>query len=182
MDELLCRTRFDEANLRTANRRALRPAFLIQLALCILCFAMATRHVIRDHALFPGTPILLVLVLVMYGLGAFYLWRTLTMVKRSVTRTLDRSEEKWHVRGFDTTIRFTDTEFIDKDSVSADENRYTYAVVKRLVPYKHLILLHTQARQFLMLDRTRFENGTEADFWRLMNEKCPDAVPKKYRA
>ena len=27
----------------------------------------------------------------------------------------------------------------------------------------------------------RFENGTEADFWKLMCAVCPDAVPKKYR-
>lgn len=32
-----------------------------------------------------------------------------------------------------------------------------------------------------MLDPERFEKGTEADFWRLMNEKCPRAVPKAKR-
>ena len=181
MNELTTHTRFDEANLSTADRRVFRKVRIAYIVMGILCFGTAILQTIQDYRLFPDNSGLLTRVLVLYGLGAFMLWYALTMVKRSVTRALDRSEEKWHVRGFDTTIRFTDTEFIDKDCVSADENRYDYAIVRRLVPYKHLILLHTKARQFLMLDRTRFENGTEDDFWRLMNEKCPKAVPKKYR-
>ena len=182
MNELLTHTLFGEANLRIAYRRVLRPARLIQLVLCAFCFGLAIHHTIRDYGMFRENRVLLLLVLVMYGLGVFYLWRLLTMVKRSAKQSIDRDEEKWHVRSFDTTIRFTDTAFIDKNDVGNDENHYDYAAVARLVPCKNLILLHTRARQFLMIDRTRFENGTEADFWRLMNEKCPKAVPKKYRA
>ena len=182
MNELITHTLFDETKLRIAYRRVLRKTLLLHLVMCVLSFGMGIRHTIRDHELFRENVVLLLLVLLLYGLGAFYLWRLLTLVKRSVTQSIDREEEKWHVRSFDTTIRFADTEFIDKNDVGNDENHYDYAVVARLVPCKNLILLHTKAKQFLMIDRTRFENGTEADFWKLMNEKCPDAVPRKHRA
>ena len=34
----------------------------------------------------------------------------------------------------------------------------------------------------ILLDAGRFEDGTEADFWKLMNEKRPGAVPKERKA
>lgn len=182
MNELITHTLFDETNLRIAYRRVLRKALVFQLIMCVFSFGAAIRSTIRDPGLLRENRVLLLLVLALYGLGAFYLRRLLTMVKRSVKQSIDRDEEKWHVRSFDTTIRFTDTDFIDKNDIGTDEDHYDYAIVTRLVPCKNLILLHTRAKQFLMIDRTRFENGTEADFWRLMNEKCPQAVPKKYRA
>lgn len=62
---------------------------------------------------------------------------------------------------------------------SATHTRYEHIRSVKLRP--GLILLWTKGRQFYMLDPERFEKGTEADFWRLMNEKCPRAVPKAKR-
>ena len=49
------------------------------------------------------------------------------------------------------------------------------------MPCGDLILLSSQAKLIYTLDPARFENGTETDFWRLMSEKCPNAVPKEYK-
>ena len=59
--------------------------------------------------------------------------------------------------------------------------RLSYQNIGKILEDEPLILLKTRARQFYSLDRSRFGNGTEADFWRLMTEKCPNAVPKKHR-
>ena len=58
----------------------------------------------------------------------------------------------------------------------------SYRTVDKVVTGRDLILLFTAEKQMLLLDPGRFENGTEADFWKLMNEYCPSAVPKTHKA
>jgi len=57
-----------------------------------------------------------------------------------------------------------------------------YSVLSRVAEPTGLILLITVQKQMILLDPKRFEGGTEADFWRLMNEKCPNALPASRRA
>ncbi len=57
-----------------------------------------------------------------------------------------------------------------------------YSVLSRIAEPTGLILLITVQKQLILLDPKRFEDGTEADFWRLMNEKCRDALPADRRA
>ena len=180
-DFLTNRCRFDEAHLRTAYRRTLRLTLLLQLALSLLCFGMAIYYTVRDFQLVQNNIVFLLLTLALYVLGAYYLWRLLTLPKRVARRYMDRIRERKQIDSFESMYRFTDTGVLTTDEVDADEDHFSYESVKQLVPCKELILFRTKAKQFLILDRTRFENGTEADFWRLMNEKCPNAVPKKYR-
>jgi hypothetical protein len=56
-----------------------------------------------------------------------------------------------------------------------------YGNITRLIQTEKLIVVFAGEKQALVLDRSRFENGTEADFWKLMGEKCPAALPKKRR-
>ncbi len=182
MDKLICHTRFDETTLCTVKQRILRIPRLYYFALCIFCFGTATLYMFRDHwQFFQANKSQLLPVLGMYGLGAFYLWFALTIVNRSVKRTLNQNEELWHAKSWDITTRFTETEIVREAEVDSSQTNTTYSAVKRLIPYKNLILLKTKSKLFLIIDRTRFENGTEDDFWRLMNEKCPNAVPQKHR-
>ena len=51
----------------------------------------------------------------------------------------------------------------------------------KLMQTQNLILIFTEEKKMLLLDRARFQHGTEADFWKLMGEKCPAALPKKRR-
>ena len=56
-----------------------------------------------------------------------------------------------------------------------------YAVLGKLLQTKRLDLIFTNDKRMLVLDRAGFKHGIEADFWKLMNEACPAAVPKKLR-
>ncbi len=189
------RCRFDADTLRIAYRRNARRWCWIQYLCVAVIAAMAVRFTIRCIQALPtiilllkdrnstagSGVLLLVLTLAMYAAAIFYLVRALRAPEKGVRRRLQQLEETHHVSSFETINRLTAAEFLGEASISADLNRISYADVKRLVPCQRLILVYTQAKQFLILDRTRFENGTEADFWKLMSEKCPKAVPKKYR-
>ncbi len=54
-----------------------------------------------------------------------------------------------------------------------------YRKVKRLTESRRLIVITTKSRHLVPLDRQGFENGDEADFWRLIRRKAPKA--KRYR-
>lgn len=57
-----------------------------------------------------------------------------------------------------------------------------YSVLARVAEPSGQILLLTAQKQMILLDPDRFEGGTEADFWRLMNENCREALPAGRRA
>ena len=174
------RCRYDADTLRIAYRRNARRWFVAFLALGILFFGTGIYEVLR-YLKYRYELRLIWSPLISFAAAAYYLWKAFTFVNKAVKRSVQRLEETRQVSGFDNAYHFTETEILDAPDVSNDVKHISYSVVKRAVPYQRLILVFTQAKQFFTLDRTRFENGTEADFWRLMNEKCPDAVPKKYR-
>lgn len=60
-------------------------------------------------------------------------------------------------------------------------NQVPYRDIRRIQCAKGYIFLGTLDRTAYALDTKGFEAGSEADFWQLMNEKCPKAVPKKHR-
>ncbi|MBR3077525.1 MAG: YcxB family protein [Oscillospiraceae bacterium] len=62
-----------------------------------------------------------------------------------------------------------------------EDAQVPYAEFSRIRQTPGLILLFTDEKKMILLDPERFEKETEADFWRLMNEKCPRAVPKAKR-
>jgi len=62
-----------------------------------------------------------------------------------------------------------------------EQTRIPYDSMNAILPDKDHVILWTEAKQFVVLDLSRFENGTEADFWRLMKEKCSHALPKSRR-
>jgi hypothetical protein len=81
--------------------------------------------------------------------------------------------------GLNFLFRFREDAFAMLGPDRGEEIPLSYSSVNRIVQSKHLILVFTDARKMLLVDRTSFENGTEADFWTLMAEKCPSAQVKK---
>ena len=54
-----------------------------------------------------------------------------------------------------------------------------YGSILGLTETEHLLLLFNREKHMIILDRSRFSGGTEADFRQFLSEKCPLALPKK---
>ena len=52
-----------------------------------------------------------------------------------------------------------------------------YSAFRKLAETPELLILVTESRQMILLDRARFENGTEEDFRALLRERCPSVLP-----
>jgi len=155
-----------------------RICFLVLLGLIVLGFAV--RHTVLDIRYLYG-PRLLFLVLE-YGLGILSIYLGLSFPRRTANQVFRRIKEQYRAEEYERTNSFLPQEILSESSVSSDCIHLSYDKVVRITKWKGHIFLHTSAQMLYMLDCARFENGTEADFWRLMNEKCPDAVPRKHRA
>ena len=174
-------SRFDAETLRTAYRRLWRPRFWLMLVVGLLFLGFAVYFTILYTVVYLPDFSLVLRLIFIYFCAAVYFWYAFTTVNRSVKRTIRRLQETRQVSGYDTAFRFLDEALQLEASVSADTPRLSYQFLKRILPCQNLILLRSRSKQFLILDRNGFENGTEADFWRLMNEKCPKAVPRAKR-
>lgn len=51
-----------------------------------------------------------------------------------------------------------------------------YGDFRKLAETPALLMLVTESRQMVLLDRARFENGTEADFRTLLADRCPSVT------
>ncbi|MBQ1410876.1 MAG: hypothetical protein IIY94_06350 [Oscillospiraceae bacterium] len=174
---------FSADNLRVAYRHNFRNWRLFRYIECLicLCIPLTTSLKLRNNwAQGSHNTMLLLLNLCTYGIVVFFFWQTVSARNRHVKRTIQRLEETKHVSSFEQTIHFLDNEMLITVSLDSDTQHILYSSVKRLVPYQNLILVYTQAKQLLILDSSRFENGCEADFWNLMNEKSPKAVPRRH--
>ena len=179
---LINRCWFDADTLRAGTQRNYRKQFVLQLILCAAFLGIGIYELLRYREIFPHLPYLLLAPAVCFLAAGFYLWRTLTTVNKYVKRAIHQLEESRQVRGYDCVFRFSDTEVQMEASISGGLVHLPYASVKRIVPYRNLILVYSHAKQYFTLDQNHFENGTEADFWKLMNEKCPRAVPRAKRS
>ena len=120
-------------------------------------------------------------LVLLFGIAVWEIWRALTAVDRAARKALRNIEQTKHVTAYDVTIRFCDREVIMESEISDGPRSLPYSGFKRLVRGKELILIRTESTLVYSLDPASFVKGTEADFWKLMNEKCPRAVPKALR-
>ncbi|MCR5552418.1 MAG: hypothetical protein K6F19_04780, partial [Oscillospiraceae bacterium] len=82
---------------------------------------------------------------------------------------------------YDVTLRFYDTEIVTESEIGKEPRHIPYSGFRRLRRGRDVILIRTRSTLGYALEPSRFVKGTEADFWKLMNEKCPRAVPKAKR-
>ncbi|MBQ1678566.1 MAG: hypothetical protein II062_03405 [Oscillospiraceae bacterium] len=167
----------DEDSLRKSYKELTRNFVLIQLVISVALLGLAIFYTVRYAKFFSESKQLIFMVLLLYVLAGFEIWQALNSVNKAVKRTMKRIEETQHVREYDVTLRFGEKEIVVDNSFNADSGRLLYSHIKKLKRCEDLIIIRTLARRAFTLDPTRFDNGTEADFWRLMCEKCPDAVP-----
>ena len=167
----------DETSLRKSYKELTKTFVLIQLIISLALLGVAIYYTVRYGKYFSENKQIVLMVLLLYVLAGFEIWQALNSVNKAVRRTMKRIEETQHVREYDVTLRFEEKEIAVENSFNADSGRLLYSHIKKLKRCEDLIIIRTLARRAFTLDPTRFENGTEADFWRLMCEKCPDAVP-----
>lgn len=113
-------------------------------------------------------------------MGLFLVYMFFLLPGKSARAQVEKIRQKKGGVCFRTVFRPEEIGFIDP--TGQETTKVSYQTVDKIVPAKDLILLFTVEKQMVLLDRNRFENGSEADFWRLMNEKRPSAIPKEHKA
>lgn len=179
---LINRCHFDEAALRKLYKQILKPMVVLQLVAAAVMLGLALYYTLSYARYLSDNASILVMVILLYAFSGFELWRALRSVDQTVTRTLRRTEERYGVREYELTLRFGEREVLVENSLSDKTDTLDYVDFGKLKRGEDLITFRTASRSVCTLDPARFENGTEADFWRLMNRKCPFAVPKDRRA
>lgn len=171
------RYHLDETSLRKSYKELTKTFVLIQLIISLALLGVAIYYTVRYARFFSENKQIIFMVLLLYVLAGFEIWQALNSVNKAVRRTMKRIEETQHVREYDVTLRFAPREVVVENSLNGETGRLPYSHVKKLKRCEDLIIIRTLARRAFSLDPACFENGSEADFWKLMNEKCPDAVP-----
>ena len=170
----------DEAAVKKSMTRICRLRVCVLLLDALLMLGMALYFTIRG--VFSSHRITIsVQTVLLYALAVVCVWLGVNLPRRFTRLAMRRMEEQYQAASYEADYAFFADSLTFRSTVHPNETRLAYANVKKLLICDDLILLLSQAKLIYTLDRTRFENGTEADFWRLMNEKCPSAVPKKYR-
>ena len=175
--QLTNRCRMDGASMRKSFKKFFRSRDLIMVFFIVLLLAawvsyLAVVPPARQGAIRYAAP----------ALAVVYAVLTFIAPIRNSRIYMRRLKETWNTDSYEATTTFEPDALVCHFSHSGSVVRLSYQNIGKILEDDPLILIKTKARQFYSLDRTRFENGTEDDFWRLMNEKCPQAVPKKHCA
>lgn len=175
------RYHFDENSLRDSYRLLLKPYVILQTVLGCIMLGLAVYYTLRCASYFSANKSLLLMIALLYGFAGFELWKARSSVDKAVKRALQRTEELRGVREYDVILRFGEEEIAVGNSATDETGTLDYVEFKSIKRGEKLITIRTTTRTLCTLDPARFENGTEADFWALMNRKCQFAVPKDRR-
>lgn len=163
----------DEKTLRRTYARIVRRTLAIFCGGAGLMMAIALLLIVLFRTVTPLSMVLL--------LGSVvYLTAGLRMPRKQARRQIRRYEQTGPSAP-EVTVWFDEEELTGRREGSEELTHISYDSMKSILPDGNRIILWTEQKQYIVLDTARFENGTEADFWKLMIEKCLDAVPRKYR-
>ena len=175
------RFRLDESTLRSVVKERLRTTILLNWisAAGMLALAVYTGIVCLRTA-HPGFG-LVFRPLFCLAVTGFLLYQAITVENRSARQVIAEIDRAVGSRDSDVILTFGPDCFFSENSLKPGPSRRAYQDIVSLKRGGSWIFLDSKIGAY-DLDPARFENGTEADFWKLMNEKCPKAVPGKYRA
>ena len=178
---LTCRFRLDETTVRRSHEEKYRTTKLLNLAFAVFCLGAAVLLLLR--CLRSGSPGFYEFVppAIFAAAAGILTGQAFRAVPRSVEQFLKVLDQRIGSRESDLIIRFYPDRFVTENSVKPGATDHSYGDLFEVLRGKTTIGLLQKDRAMFSVDPARFENGTEADFWKLMNEKCPNAVPKKYR-
>ncbi len=166
----------DKKVLRRTIHRLLRPRRIL-----LLGFAGLFLLVWGAYLLLVPQPRNLGIVIGLPALAAVYGLLALLGTRQNLRIVMKRLQENRQVKEYDCAVEFGPEELSLRVSYSDDLLRLPYKSLRRVLETKDLLILTTKARLSYPLDPVRFVNGSQEDFWRLMKEKCPKALPKKRR-
>lgn len=171
---LINRCRMDETTLKTAFTLISRRSRIVLLAGAGLMLALAVLLTCLGN--------LDLLTFILYVGAGVYAFLALRQPGRLTRLQIQRFEEAFQTDHLETWVElFADAYQSRRENAVEPSSRTQYAQIRRILEARGVIVLQTQARQFVILDAGRFEKGTEADFWKLMQEVCPTALPKSRR-
>lgn len=114
--------------------------------------------------------------------AAAYLFLGVRQPGKQAKRQLQRYKQSGSGPAPQVTVWFGEEELTGQREGMEELVHIPYGSLKSILPNGDRIILWTTEKQYLALDTARFEHGTEADFWRLMTEKCILAVPAAKRS
>ena len=171
-DVLTNRCVMDEATLRRTYARINRRTLLLFYGGSGLMLA-ASLTLILLGGLSP-------LPLFLAFAGAAYLCIGLRMPKKAARRQRQRYEQSGSETAPEVLVRF-DADSFTGVREGAEPTEIDYHSLQAVYPNGSQIILWTENKQFIVLDRARFAGGSESDFWNRMKQACPAALPKGRR-
>ena len=110
--------------------------------------------------------------------AVLYLTMGLRQPKKQAKRQIQRYEASGSGSGPEVTVWFDEEEFSAQREGMEEQTDISYDDMNAVYDLGDRIILWTNQKQYIVLDPARFENGAEADFWQLAQEKFPWALPK----
>lgn len=175
MNVLTNRCVMDEATLRKTYARIYRRNLMLFYLGAGLMAAFSLLMIVLTGELSPFPGFLLIA-------AALYLFLGLRQPGKQAKRQIARYENSGSGSSPEVTVWFGPEALTGRREGLEETVEIPYAGMQSIMPLKDRIILWTEEKQFIVLDTARFENGTEADFWRLMQETCSHALPKSRRA
>ena len=180
-DCLTNRCRVDEAKMRASARFSTRTQRCLDFIFAALVIAGGIYNVlglVKDGS--PGFS-KVIGTAALLGIGIFLVRDGLTVADRAVRLSLERRRQQGIPDDLEITFRFGPSEMEKENSFTREPGPISYDQVVSIRRSKDGLQMLLRNNVIYILDPDRFENGTEADFWRLMSEKCAQAVPRRYR-
>jgi hypothetical protein len=177
MDEssvLTNRCVMDQATIRKTYARIYRRNLMLFYLGSGLMAAFSLLLILLQGTLSPLPGFLLLA-------AGVYLFIGLRQPGKQAKLQLLRYEQSGGSASPEVTVRFREEELTARREGLEDPTHISYNELQSILLDGSRIILWTEEKQFIVLDPARFENGSEAAFWKLMNEKRPDLVPKNHR-
>lgn len=161
------------AFLRTPSWIVVRALFGVMACVGVV---MLVRGIINDMEL---TGLLSGAVLMIFSV-AFYIHRFLMYPAKTAEAIVKKKREQYKSEQLQTEYRFYEggVTCVMNGEETAE---VTFDDVRRVFRTENYWVLSTFRHKMLLLSPEGFEAGDEADFLRLMKQKCPKALPKKER-
>ena len=109
----------------------------------------------------------------------FYWQQFIRYPKKAVENQLVRQAVDEGTLAPETWLYFKEENIARRRGEAEELLHMPYGNIKRLLETDRLLVIATRRRRLIPLDKAGFENGTAADFLRLIAEKCPKI--KQYR-